>query len=182
MTPSCNYFPQPLHPSPRRIGKEEKHEKVIRMRLRLFRADPHCFWCGQVTLYGVVGNPLQATVDHLYSRLHPERADRYREQKGVLHVLACAACNNERGVCEQQRRRFIPKLAGRLEFARLADATLASAVDGKSPSRSAEPKPHPAAVLTLKEEYQWEVKRKPPMRVICTLQEAVEYAREHPAR
>lgn len=134
MTPRCNYFPQPLHPSPHRMGKEEKREKVLRMRQRLFRADPHCFWCGQVTLYGAMGHPLQTTVDHLYSRLHPERVSRYQKQQGVLHVLACSTCNNERGVREQQRRFFIPKLKERLEFARLADATIASAVEGKIPS------------------------------------------------
>jgi|ERR1044072_790670 hypothetical protein len=160
MMPSCNYTPQPLHPPPRRFQKEESREKILKMRLRLFRANPHCFWCGQLTLYGAVGNPLQTTVDHLYSRLHPERVNRYREQKGVLHVLACSACNNERGVCEQQGRPFVPKLKERLEFARRADAALAvvAAVEVKAEDR------HPL------------------MRVICTLKEAIEFAREHPAR
>jgi hypothetical protein len=158
MTPTCSYFPQPLYSAPQRHGEKESREKILKMRLRLFRADPHCFWCGQVTRYGAVGDPLQTTVDHLYSRLHPERENRYREQKGVLHVLACSECNNERGVCEQQHRQFIPKLEGRLGYARLADATLAMAVEGKTSSP------------------------KPPLRVICTLEEAVKFARENPSR
>ena len=167
MMPSCNYFPQPLRPSPRRVGKEESRERILKMRLRLFRANPHCFWCGQLTRYGAVRDPRQTTVDHLYSRLHPERASRYREQKGVLHVLACAACNNERGVCEQQQRPFIPKLKERLTFAQQADAVLAGGgVQAKTiaePTRESQPP-------------------RPPMRVIQTLAEAVEFAREHPAR
>ncbi|HTG95745.1 MAG TPA: hypothetical protein VL866_24300 [Pyrinomonadaceae bacterium] len=171
MIPSRNYLPQPLHPPPRRIAKEESREKILKMRLRLFHADPHCFWCGQKTLYGAVGNPLQTTVDHLYSRLHPERANRYREQKGVLHVLACSVCNNERGVCEQQQRPFIPKLAERLSFARQADATLAGG-GGTSPSQT----------NSLQGIASEEPSRLPPMRVIQTLEEAIEYARNNPSR
>jgi hypothetical protein len=177
MTPNRNYLPQPLHPPPRRIGKEESREKILKMRLRLFHADPHCFWCGRRTLYGAVGNPLQTTVDHLYSRLHPERANRYREQKGVLHVLACSACNNERGVCEQQRRPFIPKLRERLPFAQQADATLATATE-----TAGCPVSYPAKVRTIKEEFLEESRRVLPMRVIQTLEEAIEYARNNPSR
>ncbi len=158
MTLSYNYFPQPLHPTPHRVGKEESREKVLKIRLRLFHADPHCFWCGQVTRYGAVGDPMQATVDHLYSRLHPERVNRYREQKGVLHVLACSACNNERGVCEQQCRPFIPKLRERLEYAQLADATIA-----RETAESIRGVNHP-------------------LRIICTLEEAIRFARENPSR
>lgn len=121
---------QPLHRKHPRA--RDDREGLLRIRQRLFRADPHCFWCGCLTRLGAINGPRQATIDHLYSRLHPKRLDRHREQKGVLHVLACSACNNERGVCEQQRRPFTPKLKERLEFARLADATLASAVEGKN--------------------------------------------------
>jgi hypothetical protein len=154
---------QPLHMKhPNRHGDQEG---VPRMRQRLFRADPHCFWCGTLTRLGQVNGPIQATIDHLYSRLHPERVDRYREQKGVLHVLACAACNGERGVCEQQRRPFTPKLKARLEFARLADATLANAHEGKM---SSPPTKTSVALVTA--------------RRLCTLKEAIEFARENPAR
>lgn len=170
MTPSCNYLPQPLHPPPRQTDKEESREKILKMRLRLFRANPHCFWCGQVTLYGAVGSPLQTTVDHLYSRLHPERVSRYREQKGVLHVLACAACNNERSVCEHRRQPFVPKLKERLTYAQRADATLAGGASIITPTKT----------RALQEKPVEEVR--PPMRVIQTLEEAIQFAREHPAR
>lgn len=44
---SFNYHPQPLYIRSRPSGiKEESREKVLRIRERLFRANPHCFWCG----------------------------------------------------------------------------------------------------------------------------------------
>ena len=108
------------------------------LRARLHRADPHCFWCGQITVLesmqrGHSGN--LATVDHLYSRLHPERTKRYRsalDSRHVLHVLACFDCNCERGTLEQQGRIFVPKLQEREEFARLCDATIARNVSDHS--------------------------------------------------
>lgn len=91
------------------------------MRLRLFRADPHCFWCGKLTFVDVeINHSRLATVDHLYSRLHPEREIKHRQQKGVLHVLACRSCNHRRAVDEQAGRAFIPLLEDKLEFARKA--------------------------------------------------------------
>lgn len=170
-----NYRPQPLHPV---RAKTEIREKVLRIRQRLFRADPHCFWCGCLTRMGAINGPTQTTVDHLYSRLHPERAERHREQKGVLHVLACAACNNERGIREQQGRPFIPKLKERLEFAQLADATLALK-DGSTLRAQA---PDIVRVRALKEEFLEEARPVLPMRVIQTLEEAIKFARENPAR
>ena len=83
----------------------------------------------------------------------------------------------------------MPKLPHRVDIARETCATMARAIitEQKTP----EPKKssvatlravHPAAILTLKEEYECEVKRKQPMRVIQTFEEAVEFARENPAR
>lgn len=152
-----NYQPKPLHPVTR-SGLAESREKVLKIRERLFRSSPYCFWCGCKVELGAVGLPHQATVDHLYSRLHPERITRHRQQKGVLHVLACSACNNERSVCEQRGIRFIPKLPQRLEFAQQADATLAN----YSPKGTSGPEK--------------------PMRVICTLEEAIKFAKENPSR
>jgi len=40
----------------------------------------------------------------------------------------------------------------------------------------------PAEIVILKEEYEREVKRKQPMRVIQTFEAAVEFAKENPAR
>lgn len=161
-------------PKPRKASNKER---LLRMRIRLFNADPHCFWCGvKVQLTG--GNlSTFATVDHLYSRWHPERKARHVEGKSVLHVLACHDCNQERAGAEVQMVPFVPKLKERLEFAQRADATLAK---GRSipvvPVRS-----NHAKIQVLKEETR-ETRRVSPMRVIQTLEEAVEYARENPAR
>lgn len=159
--------------------------KVDRMRLRLFRANPHCFWCGiKVTLERKDIATL-ATVDHLYSRWHPERISRHMAGEGVLHVLACHGCNQERAGAESQQVPFVPKLSERLEFAQRADAALAQRrrfQRRKTEQESAtQVKRHSAKVRTLKEEYEQEVKR-PMMRIICTLEEAIEFAKENPAR
>ena len=87
----------------------------------------------------------------------------------------------------------MPKLPHRVAVARDTCATLARAiitqtgnqppaVESKKSSVATLRAVHPAAILTLTEEYQREVKGKQPMRVIQTLQEAVEFARENPAR
>lgn len=83
----------------------------------------------------------------------------------------------------------MPKLPQRVDIARETCATMARAIitrqDMPEPQKSAIATlraVHPAAIVTLKEEYEREVKRKQPMRVIQTFQEAVEYARENPAR
>lgn len=82
----------------------------------------------------------------------------------------------------------MPKLAHRVDIARETCATMARAtLAGKAPESKKSAiatlrAVHPAAILTLKEEYQREVKRKQPMRVIQTFEEAVEFARENPAR
>lgn len=152
---------QPLRPRTR--------ERVQPIRIRLFRANPHCFWCGRLVRMDVPhASPDLATVDHLYSRLHPKRDDSHREQKGVLHVLACYECNHWRGVCEQQQRPFIPKLKERLEHAQLADATLVprDVWPNRAQSSGARVVPERAVVP----------------RRICTLKEAAEFARENPSR
>lgn len=138
-----------------------ERERIPRMRERLYRADPHCFWCGRRVYLNVAhASPELATVDHLYSRLHPEREHNHRQQKAILHVLACFTCNGERSVQEQRREPFIPKLAHRLEYAQRADATLATGI-----------KP-----VTAKPT------QSTPKRMGCTLAEAVQFAREHPSR
>lgn len=148
--------PPPLH------RQESNRNRGLGIRARLFRADPRCFWCGRKTeLNAAHASPAQATVDHLYSRLHPQRLMRHNQAGGVLHVLACYQCNHERGTCENQRRPFIPKLPERLEFAQRADATLANHA----------PKGTYGAEKPVR-----------PMRTICTLKEAIEFAKEHPSR
>lgn len=74
-----------------------------------------CFWCGVLTLRSDQdGYYLKdkkhpkldrraATLDHLYSKLHPYRS---RPVKGPRHVMACHACNGKRSKeeCEAKNR------------------------------------------------------------------------------
>jgi hypothetical protein len=109
-----------------------------------------------------------------------------------MKVLACFSCNQRRNNCEHKGLYFIPKLRHRIDAARDTCATLARAIitEQKEVVHEEAPKSsvatlravHPAMVLTLKEEYERDVKRKQPMRVIQTFEEAVEFAKEHPAR
>lgn len=66
-------------------------------RLRLWQQDPHCHWCGRVTVYRKVmigQRPNDATVDHIHSKLDPERHASETEPHEI--VLACRACNGLR--------------------------------------------------------------------------------------
>lgn len=86
-----------------------------RKRLRLFMNGRDCFWCGKQTSLGLpVGHPISATIDHLFSRLHPWRKGTHRPSPVVL---ACYACNSERGTCDVQLVQFVPKLAERMQIA-----------------------------------------------------------------
>ena len=188
----------------------------------LFRCDPHCFWCGKLTVLSDTTRLKHdtATVDHLYSRLHPERQRGQRSRT----VLACNQCNAARCHAESRGLMFVPKLSARGPIAELTTATPLGAPVYKSgsqqphravlnppksgygwfdnegvlrprdwdeyckyfreknaPSAIAIARRHPAAVRTLKEEFAEEIRRAP-MRVICTLKEAVEFARENPSR
>jgi hypothetical protein len=124
------------------------------MRQRLFRVNPHCFWCGVLTVLDGMRLPNFATVDHLYSRWHPERRARHVNRDGTLHVLACQNCNQERALAESQCVPFIPKLKDKLEFAQKADATLARGVKLRPAERVVVSPEHPAVVPTLVEEFQ----------------------------
>lgn len=140
---------------------ESENNRGLRLRVRLHRSDPRCFWCGRKTeLDAAHADPVLATVDHLYSRLHPQRVGKHSRYENVLHVLACYQCNHERGTRENQGQLFIPKLPERLSFARLCDATLARR--GPVAARLTRP------VATRS--------------ALCTLEEAVKFARENPSR
>jgi len=83
-------------------------------RYRNLEGFPFCFWCNrQTTLVRGFGDspPDGATVDHLYSRLHPKRF------VDSSKVLACYACNQERGRAECVGYVFVPKREDRLEIA-----------------------------------------------------------------
>ena len=71
----------------------------------LHSKDPHCFWCGRVTilitedLEGKPSPPLMATIDHLISRYDPQRW--VEKKKGNnKKVLACYECNHKRSIKE----------------------------------------------------------------------------------
>jgi hypothetical protein len=69
-------------------------------RLKLYKADPHCYWCGELTEYNPMpggGKPkaLEATVDHVYSQRDPRR----RENPGKF-VNAHNKCNLKRAEIE----------------------------------------------------------------------------------
>lgn len=100
---------------------------VLARRLRMFRRDPHCYWCGIQTVLGAEGQSNHATVDHLYSRLHPLRPTYHvagSDRTAVLHVLSCAQCNQARGLADELGRVFVPELESRKEMAQLASATI----------------------------------------------------------
>lgn len=72
----------------------------------LFERDPHCHWCGCLTVLLAYPNSAArswpknaATVDHLDSRLSPRRNYAGGEERTVL---ACRECNHRRGAAEEQ--------------------------------------------------------------------------------
>ena len=78
-----------------------------RIRKRLFRENPRCYWCGVETLLVGDGyikrpNPRMATVDHLYSRYDLRRYVKGEQKR----VLACFHCNNTRS---RQETRLISR-------------------------------------------------------------------------
>jgi hypothetical protein len=92
-------------------------------RKRLFHINPHCFWCGKLTVFSVDTSLKHdaATVDHLYSRLHPDRKAA-RRGRGRL-VLACNQCNKDRSIAETRGLMFVPKLAHKRVIAELTTVT-----------------------------------------------------------
>ena len=63
-----------------------------------------CYWCGQPVIDWVARRRVPtpdnaATIDHLHSRLSPERGKHHGE---YTLVVACNACNNRRGEEEQR--------------------------------------------------------------------------------
>lgn len=106
-------------------------------RKRLFQRNPHCFWCGKLTVFSIDVKLKHdaATVDHLYSRLHPERKtvstrqsarDSAHRGRGRL-VLACNQCNKDRSNAETRGLMFVPKLGHRMVIAEVTTITPANA-------------------------------------------------------
>ena len=81
----------------RRVSKTVR---LRRIRNKLFEENPFCHWCGKavIKLEGEWGRNIQpnlATLDHLYSRLHPLRTA--PRPNDPAFVLACYKCNHKRG-------------------------------------------------------------------------------------
>lgn len=105
-------------------GIRVMQSRNLSKRARLFREFRVCFWCGCQTSLGVpMSNPIAASIDHLFSRLHPWRKD----GRPSPVVLACMGCNAERGQCDVNLTQFVPKLSDRNEIAIRASCVNAAA-------------------------------------------------------
>lgn len=77
--------------------------KDKRRRARLWEANPHCHWCGTLTVLPPADGdskrkhfpPNEATLDHLRPRGDPTRTVPPRNRERRL-VLACRSCNGKR--------------------------------------------------------------------------------------
>lgn len=79
-------------------------KKLRRQRLRLWFANPHCYWCGVRTFLptreGKSPKALnEATIDHLRPRHHPDRLIPANGE--IRRVLSCWKCNNDRDAYER---------------------------------------------------------------------------------
>lgn len=79
------------------------------IRTRLWNKNPRCRYCGEFTFLPeqlewsqVKNNPpyYMATIDHVYSRFHPQRNEGYNE---YIFELVCNCCNNYRAAWEQDK-------------------------------------------------------------------------------
>lgn len=90
-----------------KIGNKKLNKNQIfrKQRYRGWLKNPHCYWCGVEMIYidniqefektpeYLILRDKMVTIDHLYSRLEPEK----RHSKESKTVLACWKCNNKRG-------------------------------------------------------------------------------------
>lgn len=72
-------------------------------KYKLWAENPHCYWCGRLTIIVKLkpfekSPPNLATVDHIRSRLNPERGS----DKKVNTVLSCFECNGRRAEKETE--------------------------------------------------------------------------------
>jgi hypothetical protein len=67
------------------------------LRRKLFERHPFCHWCGE-EVFEFLGllrhSPLQATIDHVKSRLECDSQDEHRARSNK--VLSCYGCNRRR--------------------------------------------------------------------------------------
>ena len=80
-------------------SKRSKTHKRRYFRNTLLAENPHCFWCGRPVVLPERDSPAQdnwATIDHLRSRLHPDRHEPKQSPHERRSVLACWQCNGRR--------------------------------------------------------------------------------------
>jgi 5-methylcytosine-specific restriction endonuclease McrA len=78
-----------------------KNMAKIRKRLWL-QAGGVCHWCGVRTIWGASdGDPLKATVDHLYTRPRARAMGMSENLRNKHVVLACYGCNTKFGRAAQ---------------------------------------------------------------------------------
>jgi hypothetical protein len=86
----------------------KKISRRYKKRAKLWNLNPHCHWCGRLTILtppGWDGNknpadhPDLATIDHLYSRFNLLRWK--PTGNDIRQVLACNKCNNSRANKEE---------------------------------------------------------------------------------
>jgi len=71
-----------------------------RLRIKLHAENPHCHWCGCVTLLlSGQRHPDAATLEHLISRLAPDTSQRNKPEN---IRIACYKCNHARGQAEER--------------------------------------------------------------------------------
>lgn len=89
-----------------------RQKDTKRRRESLWNDNKHCHWCGVETVWAANNdgkNPdNSATLDHIYSRYHPKRREPNKDCER-RYVLACQACNHERGRLEDMENNPKPK-------------------------------------------------------------------------
>lgn len=94
-----------MMPSENRIPSTVRKK---RQRERLFcEQQGRCYWCGRPMVMpihepGKAHPPNAATIEHLFSKLHPDRG----KVRGQTHVLACWECNFKRGLLEEREQQL----------------------------------------------------------------------------
>lgn len=112
-----------------------------KQRHRLWQENPHCHWCGRLTLLVEgsgknrgAGFPADAaTVEHLRDRWDPRRQERIQPGER-RHVIACRECNNRR-VTEHQTIEAVRQRSGAYPIGeavrRLAEAVFRAVLEGR---------------------------------------------------
>lgn len=108
------------------IPKRQSKRITDAAKLRLHKENPHCHWCGVLTILGGSNkNPDKATLDHIRSRLQCKTWAEYTAPAN--HVLACLECNNLRDQIFLKTEKPIEKMFA--EQKRRKDAVTGPAIE-----------------------------------------------------